>query len=61
MINLNDIQQFTLNENYPQSWDDLDWANPSITDPRYLYSIYQAMVERICGDRVIPTLKSDNM
>lgn len=61
MINLNNIQQFTLTENYPESWDDLDWTNPNITDPRYLYSIYQAMIERICGDRVIPTLKSDNM
>ncbi|MEI3000757.1 MAG: hypothetical protein V8T86_07635 [Victivallis sp.] len=61
MITLNNIQQFTLNENYPETWDDLDWENPNITDPRYLYSIYQAMVERICKDRVIPTLKFDNM
>lgn len=61
MITLNNIQQFTLNENYPETWDDLDWNNPNITDPRYLYSIYQAMVERVCKDRVIPTLKFDNM
>lgn len=61
MITLNNIQQFTLNENYPETWDDLDWENPVITDPRYLYSIYQAMVERVCKDRVIPTLKNDNM
>lgn len=61
MITLNNIQQFTLNENYPQSWNDLDWKNPNITDPRYLYSIYKAIHERIAEDRVIPTYKADHM
>lgn len=61
MIRLNNIQRFTLNEDYPQSWDDLDWNNPTITDPRYLYSIYRAIHERIAQDRVIPTYKADPM
>lgn len=61
MINLKNIQQIYINENYPKKWDDLNWETPDICDPRYLYSIYQAMIERNYLDRIKPTFKQDNL
>lgn len=55
-MDLKDIQGFYINENMPQTWDDLDWNNPKINDPRYLYSLYQAIVERVTKDRQNPVL-----
>ena len=61
MINLKNIQQIYINENYPKKWDDLNWETPDICDPRYLYSIYQAMIDRNYLDRIKPTFKQDNL
>ena len=58
MINLKNIQQIYINENYPKKWYDLNWETPYICDPRYLYSIYQAMLERNYLDRIKPTFFS---
>ena len=58
-MDLKDIQGFYINEHMPQTWDDLDWNNPKINDPRYLYSLYQAIVERVSKDRQNPVLFLD--
>lgn len=59
MIDLKDIKRVYVTENYPTKWDDLDWTNPDISDPRYLYSIYQAMVERTLKERTMPISRTD--
>ena len=59
MIDLKDIKQVKIIENLPTKWDDLDWENPMINDPRYLYSIIQAMIERHFKERTYPVQRSD--
>ena len=60
MIDLKDIKQVKIIENLPTKWDDLDWENPMINDPRYLYSIIQAMIERHFKERTYPVSRSDS-
>ena len=59
MIDLKDIKQVKIIENLPTKWDDLDWENPMINDPRYLYSIIQAMIERHFKERTYPVPRDD--
>ena len=62
MINLKEIKTVTFDDDkMPTKWDDLDWENPMINDPRYLYSIHAAMTERVCKERTYPVSNTNDI
>ena len=62
MINLKEIKTVAFDDDkMPAKWSDLDWENPMINDPRYLYSIHAAMTERVCKERTYPVSNTNDI